>query len=202
MVIQDNSWDAALDEISIQTKVLVVGDPECGRSSFINSFYELGDSRYELDREYEYSFGTVYQCYANRSRTSERVSVYDVKSAYLARVPPSTLREIHSFIFCYSIADPLSFQSIESKWFPLLEEYVSRVSGVMVGTHKDLRDDDDVLKRLEDEGLKPVSSMDGFALKKNLGFDLFKEFSNKDGEDNKDFLRTVACLSSYYNIQM
>ncbi|XP_063296380.1 rho-related GTP-binding protein RhoV [Pelobates fuscus] len=65
--------------------------------------------------------------------------------------------ETDVFLVCFSVVNPSSFQNVTEKWIPEIRTHSPHSPVVLVGTQADLRDDVNVLIRLNRCHVKPVS---------------------------------------------
>jgi len=81
------------------------------------------------------------------------------------------------FLVCFSVVTPDSFDNVEFRWCPELQEHAPNIPIVLVGTKLDLRENEEALKKLDDEGLEPISYDQGVEKAKQLGLVAYKECS-------------------------
>jgi Ras-related C3 botulinum toxin substrate 1 len=72
------------------------------------------------------------------------------------------------FLAMFSVVSPISFDNVRNKWIPELNHHCPETPIVIVGTKIDLRNDPDVLERLQDRSLVPKTEADGLALCKEV----------------------------------
>ncbi|XP_003375200.1 cell division control protein 42-like protein [Trichinella spiralis] len=72
------------------------------------------------------------------------------------------------FILCFSLVSPVSFDNVTSKWFPELRHHCPDTPILLVGTKLDLRDDQQIIKNLGDQGLSPITRSQGNKLAQKL----------------------------------
>lgn len=61
------------------------------------------------------------------------------------------------FLVCFSVVSPASFESVESIWIPMIRRDFPLAPVLLVGTHRDLREDPATLAKLQAEHLIPIS---------------------------------------------
>ncbi|CAJ1081106.1 zinc finger and SCAN domain-containing protein 21-like [Xyrichtys novacula] len=76
--------------------------------------------------------------------------------------------EVHVILICFSIADPTSFSNVSLKWVPEARHHRPGVPILLVGTKSDLRDDQEVLKKLKEQNQTTVSLEQGAQLAKQI----------------------------------
>uniref|UniRef100_A0A8C5QGK8 Ras homolog family member V n=1 Tax=Leptobrachium leishanense TaxID=445787 RepID=A0A8C5QGK8_9ANUR len=67
--------------------------------------------------------------------------------------------ETDVFLVCFSVVNPSSFQNVTEKWIPEIRTHSPHTPVVLVGTQADLRDDVNVLIRLNSCQVRPVSEL-------------------------------------------
>ena len=76
--------------------------------------------------------------------------------------------QTNTFLLCFSVVDPNSFQNVREKWFPELKHHCPTAKIILVGTKKDLRNNDSVLDKLRRNDQKPITQEQAIALKKSI----------------------------------
>ena len=79
---------------------------------------------------------------------------------------------IDIFLVCFSVASPESFANVVKKWVPEIKEHCPDVPYILVATKTDLRNDPDVIQKLDKVGKKPISYQEVIYQR------IFLEFSN------------------------
>jgi small GTP-binding protein len=85
------------------------------------------------------------------------------------RLRPLSYPQTDVFMVCASVISPSSFENVANKWIPEIKHYAPDAQIVLVGTKIDLRDNRDLIERLSERGLRPVSTSDGAAVAKSIG---------------------------------
>ena len=73
------------------------------------------------------------------------------------------------FLICFSVMSPESFVNVKVKWYPEIQKYCPGAPCLIVGTHIELRDDPQEVRKLLEQGMKPVTSEQGEAFVRNYG---------------------------------
>lgn len=81
------------------------------------------------------------------------------------------------FIVCFSISSPSSFDNVRLKWKHEVSQHSPKVPILLLGTKKDLRDDEETVKKLNEQGLAPVTHQQGNILAKQIGAVKYMECS-------------------------
>jgi GTPase SAR1 family protein len=69
----------------------------------------------------------------------------------------------------FSVVDPLSLESVKSKWYPEITESCPGIPFVLVGANVDLREDAATVERLKATEQEPIASDVGLALATEFG---------------------------------
>ncbi|KXS10345.1 ras-domain-containing protein [Gonapodya prolifera JEL478] len=85
------------------------------------------------------------------------------------RLRPLSYPQTDVFLVCFSVVSPASFENVKEKWFPEVRHHCPGVPCLVVGTQVDLRDSQDVVRRLERNRQRPVSVDQGERLARELG---------------------------------
>ena len=94
------------------------------------------------------------------------------------RLRPLSYPQTDVFLICYSIVSPQSLENIKHKWQPEIQHHCPGVPFVVVGTKLDLRDNPDIISRLAEKKLKPVTYEQGLELAKSVGASFYCETSS------------------------
>jgi len=95
-------------------------------------------------------------------------------------------------IISFSIIAHASYDHVQTKWVEESKKYAPNKPIVLVGTKKDLRDDQEMLKRLASRNLAPLTVQQGKALAKSIGAYAYFEVSCTDNKDVNELL--VDCI--------
>jgi cell division control protein 42 len=67
------------------------------------------------------------------------------------------------------VTSPASFENVKEKWFPEVHHHCPGVPCLIVGTQVDLRDDPQVMEKLQRQKQRPVAPEQGERLARELG---------------------------------
>jgi len=81
------------------------------------------------------------------------------------------------FLLCFSLVNPTSFSNVKIKWVREVKNHCHGAKLILVGTKLDMREDNDQLRKLESQGIKPVETADGENLAKEIGAIRYMECS-------------------------
>lgn len=76
---------------------------------------------------------------------------------------------LRTCIFLCLVYSPTSYENIKNKWFPEIHHHMPNVPILLVGTKMDLRNNEEVISRLRQEGKAPITTADGNRLAAELG---------------------------------
>lgn len=85
------------------------------------------------------------------------------------RLRPLSYPQTDVFLVCFSVTSPASFENVKEKWFPEVHHHCPGVPCLIVGTQIDLRDDSQVLEKLQRQKQRPITSEQGERLARELG---------------------------------
>ncbi|XP_017562687.2 rho-related GTP-binding protein RhoG-like [Pygocentrus nattereri] len=85
------------------------------------------------------------------------------------------------FILCFSISNRRSFDNIKVMWYPEVSQHSPEVPFLLVGTKKDIRGDRNILQKLKQQNLTPVTKQQGEALAKEIKAVKYLECSTVKG---------------------
>ncbi|XP_077988040.1 ras-related C3 botulinum toxin substrate 1-like [Glandiceps talaboti] len=72
------------------------------------------------------------------------------------RLRPLSYPQTDVFIMCYSVVSEVSFDNVLSKWDPEVRHHVPEAPKILVGTKIDLRDNDEIVAKLKEQGKSPI----------------------------------------------
>ena len=123
---------------------------------------------------------------------------------------PLSYPQTDVFIMCFSIVDPVSFENAREKvtmtrytytctspsllplslyptqWYPEVTHHCPKTPIVLVGTHLELREDEETLERLKRQHKTPISYRQGLRLQKKMGAVKYVECSIRNLENVKN----------------
>jgi small GTP-binding protein len=93
------------------------------------------------------------------------------------RLRPLCYPQTNVFLICFSIVSPASFENVADKWYPEVAHCCPHTPFILVGTKLDLREDSETIKRLQENGLMPVSEEKGLAKAREISASRYVECS-------------------------
>lgn len=100
-------------------------------------------------------------------------SVTEISAQYSTRTPT---------LFCFSVDRPDSQQNLLDLWVPEIKLFCPTVPIILVATKSELRDDEDIRKKLATQGYEPINTIEGKALAARIGAYAYLECSAKTKE--------------------
>jgi len=97
----------------------------------------------------------------------------------------------HVFILCFSVVHVDSFHNIKQKWLEELRKSSPETPYILVGTKTDLRDDPEVIRKLQERGKEPITAKVGKKRAKEIKAREYVECSAKDVESVNNVFRTA-----------
>ncbi|KAF8263887.1 cell division control protein 42, partial [Lactarius quietus] len=150
----------------IQTmKCIVVGDDGVGKTCLLISY-----TTNKFPSEY---VPTVFDNYALTVTIGDdphTLGLFDTAGQEdYDRLRPLSYPQTDVFLVCFSVTSPASFVNVKEKWFPELHHHCPGVPCLLVGTQVDLRDDPQVMEKLQRQKQRPVAPEQGERLAHELG---------------------------------
>ncbi|KAJ3431455.1 hypothetical protein M0812_03137 [Anaeramoeba flamelloides] len=146
-------------------KSVVVGDGAVGKTCLLLSY-----TTNSFPGEY---VPTVFDNYsANTMIDGEPINInlWDTAGQEdYDRLRPLSYPQTDVFLVCFSLISPASFSNVKHKWVPEIKHYCENLPIILVGTKLDLRNDNKILKKLEEKQLEPISYQEGMKLGEDIG---------------------------------
>ena len=111
------------------------------------------------------------------------------------RLRPLSYPQTDVFLVSFSVTSPASFENVKEKWFPEVHHHCPGVPCLIVGTQIDLRDDPQVMEKLQRQKQRPVANEQGERLARELGAVKYVECSALTQKGLKNVFDEV-CVSS------
>jgi len=93
------------------------------------------------------------------------------------RLRPLSYPQTDVFMLCFSVISETSYSNIKTKWYPEIIHHCPDAQVLLVGTKVDLREDNDTLEALRENGLSPITNDLGVALAGEINAFDYKECS-------------------------
>ncbi|XP_014855847.1 PREDICTED: ras-related C3 botulinum toxin substrate 1-like isoform X1 [Poecilia mexicana] len=108
---------------------------------------------------------------------------------------PQTVGDV--FLLCFSVVGPSSFENVRAKWFQELQHHCPTTPIILVGTKVDLRNDSETIEALVEKKRTPITTVQGFAMAKEIGAVKYLECSSLTQRGLKtvfdEAIRAVLC---------
>ncbi|CAB3985624.1 ras-related C3 botulinum toxin substrate 1 [Paramuricea clavata] len=104
---------------------------------------------------------------------------------------PHCYTQTDLFFICFSIATPISLESVTKKWYPEVSQHSPNTPIFLVGTKLDLRNDEKVLELLKSRDLSPVTTAQALETKDAIGACRYIECSSLTRENLQNLFDEV-----------
>jgi len=170
-------------------KCVVVGDAASGKTCLLSSYIQdLFPKEYSPTMCDNYSINTV-----DKEGKPLRVDFIDTAGQEdFARLRTSCYVGTNVFLLCFSASSPSSYENISKKWFPEISTHCPKALIVLAATKIDLRDDKDTVEVLRAKKLKPITSDQGKAKRKEISAVAYVECSAKTNKNVKSVFEEVV----------
>ncbi|XP_043826402.1 transforming protein RhoA-like isoform X2 [Dromiciops gliroides] len=158
---------------AIRKKLVIVGDGACGKTCLLIVFSK--------DQFPEVYVPTVFENY---------VEDYH-------RLRPLSYPDTDVVLMCFSIENPDSLENIREKWTPEVKHFCPNVPIILVGSKKDLRNDEHTRRELAKMKQEPVKPEEGRDMANQIGAFAYMECSAK----TKDGVRAVFEMATRAALQ-
>ena len=172
----------------IRKKMVTVGDGSCGKTCLYTRFVK--------DRFPEEYVPRVFESYVGDIRvdgTTVELAFWDtIGDEQYARLRPLSYLDTDVFLMCFSIDSPKSLSKVIEKWAPEVRHFCPDVPIILVGTKKDLRNDENVKRELSKMKQEPVKSEEGSLICERINAYAYLECSAKTTEGVRDVFTTAT----------
>ncbi|GBN31781.1 hypothetical protein AVEN_169562-1 [Araneus ventricosus] len=142
-------------------KVVVIGEPQVGKTSFIRAFYDHHEPG-DID---SHNGVRWYPCEFTVNGEYGRAAIFEIPGdpGFFKEQRTPHYKDAKVIVLMYAIDDPLSLELLTDKWLPEAIEMINSngIPVVLVGNKKDLRDDQQVIERLALDAETPVTYQQG-----------------------------------------
>ncbi|KAJ3198202.1 Ras- C3 botulinum toxin substrate 3, partial [Dinochytrium kinnereticum] len=85
------------------------------------------------------------------------------------RLRPLSYPQTDVFLICFSLVSPPSFENVRTKWFPEIGHHAPNTPIILVGTKLDLREDREMIEKLREKRMAPITYPQGLQMAKEIG---------------------------------
>jgi Ras-related C3 botulinum toxin substrate 1 len=173
-------------------KCVTVGDGTVGKTCLLMSF-----AKKIFPSEY---IPTVFDNYAvTMNSISVILDLWDTAGQEeYDKLRPLSYSNTDIFIIAFSVVNPISYENIQSKWYPEITHYSPNTPYVLVGTKKDLLDDAKTILALEKKNQKPILLKQGLALNYEISSVKYFECSALTREGVDFLFESVVEIANRY----
>ncbi|NXD03246.1 RHOF protein, partial [Certhia familiaris] len=111
------------------------------------------------------------------------------------RLRPLSYSDADVVLMCFDVTDSNSFDNILTKWYPEVNHFCKGVPVLLVGCKTDLRQDQEVLQKLKDGRMEPVSRQQGESMARQVRAVSYMECSARY-QDNVGNIFVTACSAA------
>uniref|UniRef100_A0A7M4EAX5 Uncharacterized protein n=1 Tax=Crocodylus porosus TaxID=8502 RepID=A0A7M4EAX5_CROPO len=161
--------------ITLRKKLTVVGDVACGKTCLLLTFCQEQFPKY-----YE---PTVFENYVTDIEVEGKpvklmlLDVAGQRQINVQHIRSLFYQDTDVILMCFSVDNPNSLQNILDIWVPEVKHFCPTTPIVLVATKKELRNDENVQKRLAMMGQEPIRSAEGKALAASIGETRWQSFT-------------------------
>ncbi|KAG7321596.1 hypothetical protein KOW79_014454 [Hemibagrus wyckioides] len=144
----------------------------------------------DQNAEHEEYIPTVFDNYSSEITVQSKpisLNLWDTagQEAY-DRLRTISYPQTNIFIICFSISSMTSFENVKLKWYPEVSKHCPNVPILLVGTKKDHREDPEMLQKLKEQKMTPVTEQQGKALAREIRAVKYLECSALNQEGVKE----------------
>ncbi|NXN10297.1 RHOF protein, partial [Indicator maculatus] len=171
-----------------EVKVVVVGDGGCGKTSLLVAF-----ARGDFPKVYVPTVFEKYTASIQAGGKPVKIHLWDTAGQEdYDRLRPLSYANANVVLICFDVTSPNSYENILTKWHPEVNHFCKGAPVLLVGCKIDLRRDQEVLAKLQESCLEPISYQQAKAMARQVRAVSYLECSARYQENVEDiFVR--AC---------
>jgi small GTP-binding protein len=159
-------------------KLVIVGDAGCGKTWALISF-----AKGTLPAVSGPTILEIYVADIEVDGTWVELVLWDTPGIEdYDRLRPTSYRDAHVVLICFSIGSPDSLDNVIAKWAPEVREFCQGLPCILVGLEKDLRNDQSAIEELQRHSQRPVSWLEATKVKEQIGALFYVECSARTKE--------------------
>ncbi|XP_069713444.1 rho-related GTP-binding protein RhoD [Phaenicophaeus curvirostris] len=171
-----------------EVKAVVVGDGGCGKTSLLVAF-----ARGDFPKVY---VPTVFEKYTASLEVGGKpvtIHLWDTAGQEdYDRLRPLSYSDANVVLICFDVTNPNSYNNIVTKWYPEVNHFCKGIPVLLVGCKTDLRQDQEVLRKLKEGRLEPISYQQGEAMARQVHAVSYLECSARFQENVRNIF-AAAC---------
>jgi len=179
-------------KITRAIKIALVGDGTVGKTCLLMSYICQAFMEDYIPTMFD-NFSAIEECEGELVNVIlwDTAGQEDYETIRTTTCFPNT----HVFIVCFSVVHPDSFHNVKQKWLEELKTACPDTPFILVGTKTDLRNDEEVLRKLQEKGREPISEKEGKKRAKEIKARTYIECSARDLESvNKIFQQAIKVV--------
>jgi Ras-related C3 botulinum toxin substrate 1 len=171
-------------------KLVVVGDGAVGKTCMLISY-----AQNKFPEDYIPTVFDNYNANVIWENKTVGVGLWDTAGQEeYDKLRPLSYPDTQVFLVAFSVVNPSSFANVKAKWIPELKENAPGVPIVLCGTKLDLRENNDVVRKLKEKDMTPISYEQGSAMAREIGAKAYNECSARTQKGLKETFN--ACIES------
>ncbi|NXI35471.1 RHOF protein, partial [Galbula dea] len=175
-----------------EVKAVIVGDGGCGKTSLLVAF-----AKGDFPKVY---VPTVFEKYTASVRVGGKpvkLHLWDTAGQEdYDRLRPLSYSDANVVLICFDVTNPNSYNNILTKWYPEVNHFCKGVPVLLVGCKTDLRQDQEVLDKLKEGRLEPISRQQAKAMARQVRAVSYLECSARYQENLGDVF-AKACSAAF-----
>jgi len=148
-----------------QLKCVVVGDGAVGKTCLLISY-----ASNTFPEDYVPTVFDNYSANAMWNNQTVSLGLWDTAGQEdYDKLRPLSYPDTHVFLCCFSVVNPSSFSNVKTKWVPEIRHNCPDTPIILVGTKLDLRDDEEMIKKLKEKEQNPITTEMGKKMSQEIG---------------------------------
>ncbi|XP_054684606.1 rho-related GTP-binding protein RhoD isoform X2 [Grus americana] len=175
-----------------EVKAVIVGDGGCGKTSLLMAF-----TRRDFLKAYTPTVFEKYTASLQVGSKPVKIHLWDTAGQEdYDRLRPLSYSNTNVVLICFDVTSPNSYDNILTKWYPEVNHFCKGIPVLLVGCKTDLRQDQEVLHKLQEGRLEPISYRQGEAMARQIHAVSYLECSARYQENIGDIF-TAACSAAF-----